>query len=63
MSGALTINEALQSDLMIQPNAAKLCSTYFAARKELIQAGYEAIKAVLAKLKLTLTSARIKKKA
>ena len=62
MGRALTKVEALQADFMIRPDNAKFSSTDFAARKELIQAGYEASEAVLAKLKLTLTSARIKKR-
>ncbi len=63
MGRALTKSEALQADFMIQPDNGKFSSTDFAARKELIQAGYEASESVLVKLKLALTSARAKKKA
>lgn len=63
MGRALTKAEALQADFMIRPDNGKFSSTDFSARKEIIQAGYEASEAVLAKLKLTLTSARLKKRA
>ena len=62
MGRALTKAEAAQADFMIRPDNGKFSSTDFAARKEMIQAGYEATEAMLAKLKLTLASARIKKK-
>ena len=62
MGRALTKAEALQADFMIRPDNGKFSSTDFSARKEIIQAGYEASEAVLARLKLALASARIKKR-
>ena len=63
MGRALTKAESVQADFMIRPENGRFSSTDFTMRKEIIQAGYEATEAIVAKLKLTLTGARIKKKA
>lgn len=63
MGRALTKAEAAQADFMIRPDNGKFSSTDFAARKEMIQAGYEATEAILSRLKLSLSNARTKKRA
>lgn len=50
MGRAITQLEAQQADLLIRPDTARFSSTDFNARKELIQAGYEAGRASLAEL-------------
>ena len=63
MGRALTKAESVQAEFMIRPDTAKFSSTDFAARKELIQSGYEASELGLARLKLAIASARGRKKA
>ena len=63
MGRALTKAEAAQADFMIRPDNGKFSSTDFAARKEMIQAGYEGTEAILSRLKLSLSNARTKKRA
>jgi NTE family protein len=60
MGRALTQAEALQADYVIRPDNARFASTDFAARKDLIQSGYEAAQLVIPQLKQRLLAGKPK---
>ncbi|WP_296509512.1 patatin-like phospholipase family protein [Rhodoferax sp.] len=54
MGRALTALESKEADMVIRPDTSRFSSTDFAARKDLIQAGYVAGRSALAELKLKI---------
>jgi NTE family protein len=62
MGRALTQAAALQADLVIRPDTLKYSSTDFSARKDIIQAGYEATQKMLPQIIAKIGESRLKKR-